>query len=502
MLSRTSPSPSPSRRPPRTRPELDAGEAGEGQGQGQGEGEGAAEDEDEDEETLQLKLQEIQARLRLKRLQNARSKDGGAPPSRATGGAPRAAASTGAAMRTARAVSPAADASSRLAAQKEAVQVPASPIRKAQPAPPAPSQTSPSRVLLGIDKGLRAKDVSLKRAPSHKGAAGLRASQSAGYLDRSRSSAAGPATAEGAAQRQPSFSERLASARADEAFRASRDERIRRVRTNAFGIGRQEMDEYKKSATDISDEPIKPPSFTRQQVLSQEGKRPGRLPRSETAPDLAASQSAAGDADEESASFEPYSCFHLSRRILPHRVLARHVSGKKTMSIKELLRDVKGPDFSLPDVEQDIVTFAIVARKSEPRTHKQGEAKAGERGKYMVMTLCDLDLELDLFLFDSGFTRFWKLTEGTVVAILNPGVMPPPPGRQDTGRFSLVINSDDDSVMEIGASQVRSRPSLGANDMKRSDSETMEQRKRRVCEQGLALEGKMRKGSRCKLVNR
>jgi minichromosome maintenance protein 10 len=114
---------------------------------------------------------------------------------------------------------------------------------------------------------------------------------------------------------------------------------------------------------------------------------------------------------------------------------------------------VKAPDFSLPDIEQDIVVFAILTKKSEPRQRKPANGngkKKDDDGKYMVTSLTDLDYELDMFLFDSGFKRFYKLSEGTVVAILNPSIMPPPPGKQDTGRFSLVINSDDDTILEVG----------------------------------------------------
>ncbi|KAJ6437791.1 DNA replication licensing factor mcm10 [Purpureocillium lavendulum] len=415
-------------------------------------------EDDEDEETLQLKLQEIQARLRLKKLQNAKNKESRAHDDGHHTQPLPAGIEPG---RNARESTPGADDSARLAIRNQ-VQVPASPIRRTQ----APmQQTSPSRVLLGIDKGLKAKDISLKRAPSSRSTTSGRASRGGGYLEKSRSTTSISATQEAA--RPLSFNERLASARTEEAFRATREEKIRQVRTNAFGIDKQEMEEYKKRAVDISDEPIKAPTYTRDQILSR-GKATG-LPRSRTVPNVAAhadagesssftersSQDTARDGEEEASSFEPYSCFHLSRRILPHRVLARHVSGKKTMNIKELLRDVKAPNFELPDVEQDIVAFGIVAKKSEPRAHKQTEANKNQedRGKYMVVTLCDLDFELDLFLFDSGFTRFWKLTEGTVVAILNPGLMPPPPGRVDTGRFSLVINSDADTIIEIGAAR-------------------------------------------------
>ncbi|EQL02759.1 cell division cycle protein [Ophiocordyceps sinensis CO18] len=458
---RTSPPPSPS---PSRRPRPIPAPAGGGLEDGQG-------DEDEDEETLQLKLQEIQARLRLKKLQNARNKESTSLQTSVDGATlpqpPTRASEQG---RGARGVTPGADGAAGLTPHS-LVQVPASPVRNVHA---HQHQASPSRVSLGIDKGLKAKDVSLKRAPIQR--------STREFLPRSRSSNLPATSSFSSTSSEPpksqSFNERLTLSRAEAAIQAQRQERIQQVRTNAFSIGKQEMEQFKRTAVEIPDEPLKkPPTFSRDEVLSQGKPTLGHLTRSKTTPTFR-SQSRAGsgepsslvqstpqvaapaaveDDEKESPSFDPYSCFHLSRRILPHRVLARHVSGMKSLSIKELLRDVKSPDYSLPDVEQDIVVFAIVAKKSDPRAHKPTAAKNGlqaeERGKYMVMTLVDLDYELDLFLFNSGFTRFWKLTEGTVVAILNPNVMPPPPGRQDTGRFSLVINSDADTILEIGSAR-------------------------------------------------
>ncbi|KKY34609.1 putative cell division cycle protein [Diaporthe ampelina] len=139
--------------------------------------------------------------------------------------------------------------------------------------------------------------------------------------------------------------------------------------------------------------------------------------------------------------------------------MARAVSGKTTYSIQDLLRQVKAPDWSLPDDVVDSVVFGIVASKSDPRHHKPqydaetGKMKQSDRGKYMVINLVDLQYEVELFLFNSGFERFWKLSTGTVVAILNPDIMPPPPGRADTGRFSLTINSDADTILELGVAR-------------------------------------------------
>ncbi|KAF5019443.1 hypothetical protein F66182_8551 [Fusarium sp. NRRL 66182] len=425
---------------------------------------GDEEDEDEeDEETLELKLQEIQARLKLKKLQSAKSKKKDESVEHLHTTASELAISAQAPSRSTRATTPAKE---EPAVSRNHVQVPASPVRKLQQPQP---QTSPSRVLLGIDKGLKAHDISLKRAPSYRDSQTSTEIGHTGYLRRSRTAAS--ANSSFSSDTRPmSFNERLASVRTDEATRAQRQKDIQKLRTNAFGIGQDEMEQYKKNAVEIPDEPLQAPSFSREEILGQA--KPAGMQRRYTVPnargsnkDGAASTPAAttqqkntppGElSEEQAAGFEPYSSFHLSKRILPHSVLARHVSGKKAYTIKDLLKVVKAPDFALPDVEQDIVVFGILAKKSEPRAHKptQKNGKTEDRGKYMVMTLVDLEWELDLFLFNSGFTRYWKLTEGTVIAILNPTLMPPPPGRHDTGKFSLVINSDDDSIIEIGTAR-------------------------------------------------
>lgn len=385
--------------------------------------------DDDDEETLQLKLQAIEARLKLKRLQKAKHSPGGRKPLSASPSVPGA---------DGRRLLGSPIAASSI--QQSAVQVPASPVRKVQE---PQAQSSPTRVRLGIDKGLTAKDISLKRAPNFKRPGTNIHGYRSGDAARSNTSQAAGSGVDNS--RPTSFSERLASMRSEESFRKERQAKIQSVRSNAFGIGKDEMEMYKKTAVEIPDVPLPAPSFSREDIMS------AGLPRSKTAPDLNATQ------DEQQASFESYSGFHLARRVLPHNVLARHVSGKAIFSIKDILRDVKAPDFSLPDVEEDVVIFGVLAKKSDPKTHKPAQNKkadeSDERGKFMIMTLVDLEFELDLFLFDSGFTRFWKLTEGTVVAILNPNIMPPPPGKKDTGRFSLVINSDQDTIIEVGISR-------------------------------------------------
>ena len=419
-------------------------------------------DDDEDEETLQLKLQAIQARLKLKKLQAAKAQRKAAAAAAAAASEPGPGDQGG--MREVPLQSKLAAARDRMdrLASQNSVQVPASPVRRSQPA--SDLQTSPQRVLLGIDKGLKGADVSLRRAPSQRRTSDGRQSQQGGYLRREITPLGGQVQQDAA--RPLSFNERIASARAEEIARNERRERVQRLRSSAFSVGRQEMEEYKRKALDVPDVPSKPEEFSRDQVLSAMGRSSGtRLQRSNTVPgsrsgtQLGDSSNTPGAANSDGnadsgAGFEPYSGLHLSKRILPHTVLARAISGKTPYVLKDLLRKVKAPDWCLPDDETDIVVFAIVASKSDPRSHRPVPGSDGkpqqDRGKYMVLTLVDLTYEVELFLFNSGFDRFWKLTPGTVLAILNPGILPPPPGREATNRFGLVINSDEDTILEIG----------------------------------------------------
>ncbi|TLD25501.1 hypothetical protein PspLS_06135 [Pyricularia sp. CBS 133598] len=418
-------------------------------------------DEEEDEEILQLKLQEIQAKLKLRKLQSARAANA-APSSRPESGAEsharRPQARTAVDTVTARAAKVE-------DARPRSVEVPASPVKKAT-APPK----SPMKVQLGIDKGLRAKDVSLRRSSS------TLQQRMQDASERSRSSNYGAE----APVRPLSFSERLALKRNEEAAHVEKQKRIQQIRSSAFAVDKEEIERYKAVAQELPDLPDEPQVYSRAEIVGAEKphKEGGYLRRSNTAPSIRSGRAGSGtgsdsgqttkDAttsttaesrDKDEASFESYSGFHLKKRILPHDVVTRSITGKKVYKLKDFLRKVKAPTWELPDDECDVVAFAILAAKSEPRSHKArtdsegNTVNQGNRGMYMVMTLVDLQYEVELFLFSTGFDRFWKLTPGTVLAILNPVIMKPPKGREATGKFSLIINSDEDTILEIGTAR-------------------------------------------------
>ncbi|KAL4906099.1 hypothetical protein BDW74DRAFT_138482 [Aspergillus multicolor] len=469
-------------------------------------------DTEEDEETLQLKLAAIQARLKLKQLQKGRGKMGTANRDRNEG--------ADALSRPASSVSFSSftdgghpntkaprETSSR--DRSDDIQVPLSPTRR--PAPPLDS-TSPGRYKLGIDKGLKGSDVSLKRPPTFKAADARptsRLDSRDGPVTHQRHTLA-PQSLSFEEPRPKSFSERMAEGRAAEKSRRERDakaEQIRASRSSAFQYDKVEMQTFKAAAVErrpgspsklrTRNEPSD--SFSRDDILRSVNNLKPSLKRSKTTPtprenepksylqrrsQRAETQSFSSQPESsrpnsftedtsaerahekpDASKFEPFSTLHLSNRILPHSFMTRTLEGKKVLRIPDLLRMIKGPPFELPDeIDTDYVVFGVVASKSEPkqvRQTKTATAQAADpfddglnnRNQYMAITLTDLKWTIDLFLFDTAFPRYYRLSEGTLIAILNPTILPPPKDKIDTNRFSLSLSSSDDMVLEVGSAR-------------------------------------------------
>ena len=484
-------------------------------------------DGEEDEETLQLKLAAIEAKLKLKRLQQKKNKiaaptsdadieNGGKdqisrkenlPPSSQNRGPDRKVPSV------------------QLQSHMD-VQIPVSPQRKQVMAEEA---RSPGRVLLGIDKGLKGKNISLRRpqGPQAKDEDPFRSTAHLGSVPKSIGLSRRSIVSHSDQSNRPeSFSEKIARTRQEDKARKEKADKLHRKKSLGFGVQQQEIDAFRTAADTAEqaterqskhDSQVASSEFSRDEVLKAvnkpdggliqrrnsstnvrrtgaQGKSPNNvwvnpntqpemlkpsLPASNDSRKRARSPSPEPKASDPpsrepspgtSASlFEPFSSLHLSKRLLPHNFLTGTFSEKHIFLLPSLLGTVKSPEFLLPDVlEPDHVVLAIIASKSSPLNHKgahkatnaeststaeAADSQQNTNGKYMVLTLTDLKWTVDLFLFATGYTRFRKLIPGTVVALLNPDIMPPPSGRADTGRFSLKLASSDDTVLEIGTSR-------------------------------------------------
>lgn len=440
--------------------------------------------EEEDEETLELRLAEIQARLKLKQLQKSQSRGrSGTATSYTEEEESFESASrphnTVAALRS--------PPRSQRKAPTNGVQVPVSPTRRAGP---APEPWSPKRYQLGIDKGWKASDVSLKRPPSSRmeGRPTSQLGTRSGAMSRASDMYSSPrpqtSPSSGGLPRIKSFSERMAEGRAAEKAENSRlakAERVQASRSTAFQLDKAEIESFRSAAADeiqstLPSSMAREPetySFNREEILrSLDRPQAGGLKRSQTTPNMREDNSRRKfnktNTQEVSlngpdpSKFESYSSLNLSSRILPHSFLSRTLADKTVLCIPDLLKTIKAPAFELPDeIDGDFVVFGIVASKSETKQTKRPEnatAKSvdpyddgsNNSSQYMVITLTDLKWTIDLFLFDTAFPRYYKITEGTLVAILNPTILPPPKHKLDTNRFSLALSSSDDKVLEIG----------------------------------------------------
>ena len=456
-------------------------------------------DEDEDEETLELQLKAIEARLKLKKLQQARAKQLADQDSDNGSAQISSRASTATSLRKV-----------DLPRPQSGVQVPVSPVHDRR-APRAPK--SPARVILGIDKGLRAQDVSLKRAPRFHAQSQI----GSGTLSASRSqqgSGTGQVTETGtSASRGKTFSERIAESRLSDRERQERESRIQKARSRGFGFVARALESSQDGASSrvasslssgsslmenlettvmlpLKKKAILQPLQKSRSLANLETTHTPTSPstlsaRSETSHvtaksslskfststlrnhNSAASTEPTGtpsnndEAPSEATTiFETFSGFHLSKRLIPHNTLTRILDSKDVFTIPKLLKTVKSPNYDAPDVENDYVVLGIIASKSSPltpknvrRTNSTGDPDNDTKGpdKFMVLKLTDLKWEVNLYLFDTGFSAFWKLSVGTVIAVLNPDILPP--HNRDSGQFSLKLTSSEDTVLEIGGAR-------------------------------------------------
>lgn len=442
---------------------------------------------DEDEETLQLQLQEIQAKLRLKKLQNAKKKGQGQSEHRVVGdeGTPS--------LRAPRLISASPRKLYESALPVPDLQVPVSPVRQQRS---VLEPVSPARARLGLISNPKATEVSLKRARDGRQ---IKPSTSTRSLHT-------PTEHRPVAQSK-SFSERLAESKSKDDERQAKVDRLQQVRSSGFSShakshsssGRPtptSSTRRPKLNDDDDDDDDTPPASAGAGRPSERKShsavsRPGSL-RTAREPEISHSESkpraerpsrinpghehaqGTGHAESElddtlhlsdgptdpDSGYDPFSKTHLSKRHISHSVVAREMEGKEIYTLPRLLKEVKSPEYDPPDCESDYVVYAILASKSTPfdhadthRTNDQAKDNLdAPRNKFMVLHLCDLKWEIDCFLFGTAFNQFWKLTPGTLLAILNPAIMPPK-GSQHNGRFSLKLGSSEDAVMELGVAR-------------------------------------------------
>ena len=102
--------------------------------------------------------------------------------------------------------------------------------------------------------------------------------------------------------------------------------------------------------------------------------------------------------------------------LVSSELMQKRMQGRKMIKIPNILSRVRGSD----DITGDWVTMGVVVDKLPPRDSAKGN-------KYAVWKLSDLSSQssvVSLFLFGKAYQEHWKMVQSSVVALLNPTVMP------------------------------------------------------------------------------
>ncbi|RUS21282.1 hypothetical protein BC937DRAFT_93107 [Endogone sp. FLAS-F59071] len=142
---------------------------------------------------------------------------------------------------------------------------------------------------------------------------------------------------------------------------------------------------------------------------------------------------------------EIYSGLRLKTRATTVTLLTEHIKNHTFIRLASVCKHFGVPINPLQDSTRpkDWITIGVLAGKSPPRTTTNGD-------KYCVIKLTDLkDTTVNLFLFRDVWKAWWKkLTNGMVVAILNPKILKP---TEVNGLLGIELDHAD-KLLHIGTS--------------------------------------------------
>lgn len=138
---------------------------------------------------------------------------------------------------------------------------------------------------------------------------------------------------------------------------------------------------------------------------------------------------------------DPIFGIRMTNPLISGAALTERMQGREPISMFNVKRHVSNSDLT-----KDWVIAGAIVRKSASKESQKGS-------QYCIWTLSDLKGDLKtvaLFLFKTAYKQHWKMSEGTVVGILNPNVL----DRRDDSQDQACLSVDNpDRVMIMGKSK-------------------------------------------------
>ncbi|KAL6950798.1 hypothetical protein ACO0QE_000079 [Hanseniaspora vineae] len=144
-----------------------------------------------------------------------------------------------------------------------------------------------------------------------------------------------------------------------------------------------------------------------------------------------------------------YSKKRLSVRYLPKEVLNEILADKKILRLPKLYAKVRPPNFQEPDYA-NWVCCGILSQKSEVKV----TSGLNRSSKYFSVTLTDFTFQIKVLIFgDKNVKKYYNLSIGDVIGVLNPSVWPWSDDRENgvARSFNLSVKSEGlNTIIEIG----------------------------------------------------
>ncbi|ETW02351.1 hypothetical protein H310_05886 [Aphanomyces invadans] len=152
-------------------------------------------------------------------------------------------------------------------------------------------------------------------------------------------------------------------------------------------------------------------------------------------PGVSSSTTASSTNDRHVA--EEFSGLRIKSRLVPAEVMREQMDGRQMIQLAKLETSRRQ---DLENTQVDWVTIGVMTRANL--------SKAASGAPFVVWTLSDLETSMaSLFLYDDAYNNHWREAEGSIVAVINPAVLP----ANEAGKFALSIRSGL-NVVKLGTS--------------------------------------------------
>lgn len=115
-------------------------------------------------------------------------------------------------------------------------------------------------------------------------------------------------------------------------------------------------------------------------------------------------------------AFDIHSRLYIAKRYLPLEKLKEEFGSTEILRLSHFFERTSSRVNELR--ENNFILVGLVSFKSDPQYVNDG------RQKYCKLQITDFKFDIFLYLYEDAFSEYWKITPGTIIAVLNPEIIP------------------------------------------------------------------------------